>query len=160
MSAIPRREVARLATTVVALRDGSVAATGLPRKFWGDVAAMGSRGAGRSSPSVSSRITADGLSALDGAGGQDWLPPRFPCAGRGIRVRIAAQDVILSRARPEGLSAINILQRPPLPGSIPGQGPGALFRPSPWVKERLIARVTPPGRWRPWGLRQARPAMP
>lgn len=133
-------EVARLATTVVALRDGKVAATGSPEQVLGDVAAMGARG---TASILTARVVAhhaDGLSALDGAGGRMWLPRVAHEPGASIRVRIAAQDVILSRARPEGLSALNILT-----GTIaeihPGQGPGALVTLA-MGDDRLIARVT------------------
>jgi molybdate transport system ATP-binding protein len=55
-------------------------------------------------------------------------------------VRIAAQDVILSRDRPEGLSALNIL-----PATVAalheGQGPGVLVRLD-LGGEFLLARVT------------------
>ena len=57
-----------------------------------------------------------------------------------VRVRIAAQDVILSRTRPEGLSALNIL-----PGVVSavrmGDGPGAMVQLS-VGGEPLLARVT------------------
>ena len=55
-------------------------------------------------------------------------------------MRIAAQDVILSRGRPEGLSALNIL-----PGVVSalrvGDGPGALVQIA-LGDEFLLARVT------------------
>jgi molybdate transport system ATP-binding protein len=60
--------------------------------------------------------------------------------GATIRVRIAARDVILSRARPDGLSALNILA-----GTIieirAGHGPGALVILA-VGEDRLTARIT------------------
>jgi len=60
--------------------------------------------------------------------------------GAAIRVRIAAHDVILSRARPEGLSALNLLA-----GTVteirPGHGPGALVTLD-VGGDRLSARIT------------------
>ncbi len=52
---------------------------------------------------------ADGLAVLETAGGQIFLPGLTAAVGATVRLRIPAQDVILSRARPEGLSALNIL---------------------------------------------------
>lgn len=103
-------EVARLATTVVALREGRVSAVGPPAQILSDVAAVGARGA---ASVLSARVRAhhaDGLSELETAGGPLWLPRVADAPGSTIRVRIAAQDVILSRGRPEGLSALNILE--------------------------------------------------
>lgn len=67
----------------------------------------------------------DGLTELDAAGIRLVLPRVPHSPGTRIRVRIPATDVILSRTRPEGLSALNIL-----PGTVealrPGEGPGTL----------------------------------
>jgi molybdate transport system ATP-binding protein len=55
-------------------------------------------------------------------------------------VRIAAHDVLLSRMRPEGLSALNIM-----PGTVAevrtGEGPGALVAID-TPAGRILARVT------------------
>jgi len=133
-------EVARLATTVVALKEGRIAAMGSPAEVLGDVAVMGARGA---ASVLTARVVAhhaDGLTELTTAAGALWLPRLPEAAGTTIRVRIAAQEVILSRARPEGLSALNILR-----GTIieirPGHGPGALVTLA-VGEERLTARVT------------------
>lgn len=133
-------EVARLATTVVALRDGAVAATGTAAQVLGDVAAVGKRGA---ASVLTARVVAhhaDGLSELATAAGTLWLPRIPEPPGVTIRVRIPASEVILSLSRPEGLSALNILT-----GTIveirEGQGPGA-FVTLAFGDERLLARVT------------------
>ncbi|WP_071795305.1 molybdenum ABC transporter ATP-binding protein [Natronohydrobacter thiooxidans] len=103
-------EVARLATTVIALREGKVAAFGPPAQVLGDPATMGARGL---VSVLSAQVVAhhgDGLSELQVAGGTIW-PPRLPEeAGRDLRIRVAAKDVILSRVAPQGLSALNILR--------------------------------------------------
>ncbi|MGY6537155.1 MAG: molybdenum ABC transporter ATP-binding protein [Pararhodobacter sp.] len=133
-------EVARLATTVVALKGGKVAAIGPPGQVLGDVGAVGAR-------SLASVLTArvmahhtDGLSELDSAAGMLLLPRIAAATGATVRVRIAAHDVILSRTMPKGLSALNVLT-----GTIadirPGQGPGALVVLT-VGSERLTARVT------------------
>lgn len=133
-------EVARLATTVVALRAGKVTAVGPPAQVLGDVAAVGVRGA---ASVLTARVVAhhpDGLSELATEGGRLWLPQVADAPGSRLRVRIAAQDVILSRHRPEGLSALNILA-----GTItelrPGQGPGAMVTLAVGA-DRLTARIT------------------
>lgn len=133
-------EVARLATTVIALRDGKVAAVGTPAQVLGDVAATGARG---TASVLSARVVAhhaDGLSELATAAGKLWLPRVAAAPGDTIRVRIAAQEVILSRDRPQGLSALNILA-----GTIaairPGEGPGALVALA-VGDETLLARIT------------------
>ena len=57
-----------------------------------------------------------------------------------MRVRIAAQDVILSRVRPEGLSALNILAGV-VTGVRTGDGPGALVQIA-LGEAFLLARIT------------------
>lgn len=133
-------EVARLATTVVALRAGRVMAVGPPAQVLGDVTAVGVRGA---SSIITARVVghdADGLSALETSAGPLWLPRVTAAPGTTIRVRVAAQDVILSRVRPTGLSALNILS-----GRITdirlGDGPGALVTIA-IGDDRLSARIT------------------
>ena len=133
-------EVARLATTVVALKAGRVAACGTPAQVLGDVAAVGVRGA---ASVLRARVVAhhdDGLTELATNAGTLWLPRISDTCGATIRVRIAAQEVILSRDAPQGLSALNILR-----GTIAdirlGDGPGALVTLA-LGDERLSARVT------------------
>lgn len=102
-------EVARLATTVVALRAGRVAAIGPPSEVLGDAAAMGARGV---ASVLEARILAhhdDGLTEVETAAGRLLLPRRAEAPGTALRLRIPAQEVILARVRPEGLSALNIL---------------------------------------------------
>ncbi|KPQ06325.1 MAG: ABC-type molybdenum uptake system ATPase component ModC [Rhodobacteraceae bacterium HLUCCA12] len=133
-------EVARLATTVVAMKDGQVAAVGSPDAILGDVAVVGARHA---ASVLNARVVAhhgDGLSELATGAGPLFLPHIHEVPGATIRVRIAARDVILSRERPHGLSALNIL-----PGVIAdirtGHGPGALVTLT-IGDERLTARIT------------------
>ncbi len=133
-------EVARLATTVVALRQGRVAGMGPPAQVLSDAAAMGAR---EVASMISARVIAhhpDGLSELTTRAGTLWLPHVAAAPGQTVRVRIAADDVILSRARPAGLSALNVLA-----GAVaeirPGHGPGALVTLD-MGGNRLTARVT------------------
>jgi len=133
-------EVARLATTVVALKAGRVVACCPPGQVLGDVAAVGARGA---ASILRARVVAhhaDGLSELATAAGALWLPRVVQPPGHVVRVRIPAQDVILSTGRPEGLSALNVLA-----GTIAdirlGEGPGALVTLA-VGEDRLAARIT------------------
>jgi len=133
-------EVARLATTVVALKAGRIAALGPPATVLGNAAAVGARGA---ASVVIARVIAhhaDGLSELFTAAGPLFVARVPDAPGARLRVRIAAHDVILSTSRPEGLSALNILS-----GRIsdirPGEGPGALVTLD-LGGEALIAHIT------------------
>ncbi len=136
-------EVARLATTVIALQDGRVVGQGSAAAVLGDpmLTPAGVRAAGAVFEAVvAHHHDADDLTELD-AGGIPLFVPRVPHApGRRLRIRIAAQDVILSRTRPEGLSALNIL-----PGTIerirPGDGPGAIVSLG-TPAGRILARIT------------------
>ena len=135
-------EVARLATTVVALEAGRVVAQGPALEVLGDpaVAPAGIREVGALLTATVARHHEDGLTELDAGGAALFLPSTAHAIGRAVRVRVAAQDVILSRARPDGLSALNIL-----PGVIEavrlGDGPGAIVSLA-TPAGRLLARVT------------------
>lgn len=135
-------EVARLATTVVVLQDGRVVRQGTAAEVLSDpdVTPAGIRAVGAV---LKARVAAhhdDGLTELE-AGGLPLFLPRVPQdVGVHLRVRIAAQEVMLSRHRPEGLSALNIL-----PGTVDsiraGGGPGALVSLD-TDAGRVLARVT------------------
>ncbi len=135
-------EVARLATTVVALENGKIARHGSAADVLSDPSftPTGVRAAGAI---LQAKITAhhsDGLSELSAGGIPLFLPKLSKPIGSEVRVRIAAQDVILSRHRPEGLSALNIL-----PGTIEairaGEGPGAIVSLA-TPAGKILARVT------------------
>ncbi len=122
-------EVARIATTVVALDAGRVARIGTAAEVLGDprLSPLGVRAAGAVISARLVRHHPDGLTELDAGGIRLFLPRVDAPPGTTLRLRIAAQDVILSRDRPQGLSALNIL-----PGTIEsihlGDGPGAMVR--------------------------------
>lgn len=134
-------EVARLATTVIALRQGRVAAAGPAAQVLGDSAAVGARAA---AATLTARVVAhhaeDGLTEMITAAGPLWLPRVVDAPGTPLRIRILAHEVILSRDRPSGLSALNIL-----PGTITrihqGDGPGAVVHLAIGSEEILI-RIT------------------
>jgi molybdate transport system ATP-binding protein len=135
-------EVARLATTIVAMADGRVLRTGPAAEVLSDpaITPLGARGAGAVLEATVAAHHDDGLSALS-AGAATLLVPALPQpVGSAVRVRIAAHDVVLSLDPPGRVSALNCLA-----GRVvelrTGSGPGALV-----VLEtaagRLLARVT------------------
>jgi molybdate transport system ATP-binding protein len=135
-------EVARLATTVVALEAGRVIAQGAAAEVLGDPSVLpaGAREAGAVLTARVLRHHDDGLTELEAGGRPLFLPRLNRSPGAALRVRIAAHDVILARNRPEGLSALNIL-----PGIVAevraGEGPGAMVAVD-TPAGRLLARVT------------------
>lgn len=136
-------EVARLATTLVVMEGGRIRAAGPVADMLADPAlapVLGLREAGSILPARVAAHEDDGLTRLDTAAGPVWLPQVAAVAGSAVRIRIAAQDVILSRARPEGLSALNVL-----PATVTalrmGDGPGALIRLS-VGGDPLLVRIT------------------
>lgn len=135
-------EVARLATTVVAMEAGRVVAQGPATEVLGNPAVMpvGSREAGAILTARVVHHHEDGLTELDAGGTCLFLPRVAAPIGTNLRIRISAHDVILSRNRPEGLSALNILL-----GTIyeirPGHGPGAVIALD-TKAGRLLARIT------------------
>jgi len=136
-------EVARLANTVVVLEGGAVLASGPAAQVLADpeaVPAIAAADAGAILEAVLEAQEKDGLSRLSLSGGTAFLPRVSAPKGARLRLRIEAQDVMLARSRPEGISALNVL-----PGEVisvhPGAGPGALVR----VRtgdDILLARVT------------------
>ncbi len=136
-------ELARLADWVVVLEQGQLRRQGRAQDVLSDpglVHHFGLREAGAVLPATVQRHHADGLSELTVSGGR-LLLPRLPLAqGQRTRVRILAQDVILSRSAPAGLSALNVL-----PGQVvalrAGGGPGTIVQ----IRcgdDLLLARIT------------------
>lgn len=101
-------EVARLATTIVTLEAGRVTRIGPPETLLGDAAAFGPDTVSLLSAKLAG-IEPDGLARLETAGGPTWLAGLDAPPDKGLRLRIQPCDVILSRERPTGLSALNIL---------------------------------------------------
>ncbi|ANT60117.1 molybdenum ABC transporter ATP-binding protein [Salipiger sp. CCB-MM3] len=135
-------EVARLATTVVALEKGRVTRQGPAAEVLGDpaVTPLGARAAGALLTAHVACHHEDGLTELR-AGDTPLLIPRLGAApGTRVRVRIAAHEVILSRQRPEGLSALNIVS-----GRVheirSGDGPGMMVSLDTGAG-RILARIT------------------
>ncbi|KUF10577.1 molybdenum ABC transporter ATP-binding protein [Pseudoponticoccus marisrubri] len=135
-------EVARLASTVVVLEAGRVIRCGPAAEVLSDpaVTPAGIRGVGAVLQARIRTHHEDGLTELEAGGQRLFLPRVAQAPGTLVRVRVAAQDVILSREAPRGLSALNIL-----PGRIDavraGEGPGALVTLD-TAAGRILARVT------------------
>lgn len=135
-------EVARLATTIVVLDQGRCLRAGPAADLLADpdlAPRLGIRDAGAMLTAIVTAQDPDGLTELATAGGPIWLPQLPNPPGSRLRIRIAAQDVILSRHRPEGLSALNILHariseiRPSEHGALVQLAIGP---------EHLLARIT------------------
>ncbi len=136
-------EITRLADTLVLLDQGRITAQGPLREVMSDPATvplLGVREAGAVITGTVLAHTPDGLSELAISAGKLVLPGVQASIGAQVRVRIMAQDVMISRNRPEGLSALNIL--PVTIHSIrSGEGPGAAIALSAG-EDVLLARIT------------------
>jgi molybdate transport system ATP-binding protein len=136
-------EVARLATSIAVIEAGRLVAFGPAARLLSDpetAPLLGLRDAGAILTARIAAQDADGLTRLETGAGPLWLPQVTGEVGRSLRVRITAQDVMLSLTRPEGLSALNVL-----PATIrqvrTGAGPGALVQLDLGGQD-LLARVT------------------
>ncbi len=136
-------EVARLATTIAVIEAGRLAAFGPAAELLSDpetALLLGLRDAGAI---LTARIEAqedDGLTRLRTGAGPLWLPRVEAPPGQMVRVRIAAQDVMLSLTRPEGLSALNLLPATVL-ALHDGDGPGTMVQLD-LAGQKLLARIT------------------
>ncbi|MGJ8628133.1 MAG: molybdenum ABC transporter ATP-binding protein [Sulfitobacter sp.] len=136
-------EVARLADTLVLIQDGQVRTQGPLFDVMADPAAVPLLGVREAGAVIEADVTAhadDGISTLTVSAGRLELPGVQAEVGARVRLRVLAQDVILSLDRPDGLSSVNIL-----PVKIedvhPGDGPGAAIALRAG-QDRLLARVT------------------
>jgi len=136
-------EVARLATTLVLMENGRVVRAGPASEVLSDpesVPALGVRSAGASLHATVVAQEDDGLTRLEASAGSLFLPRVEARIGARLHIRILAQDVMLSRTRPEGLSALNVL-----PATVTavrlGDGPGAIIQLKAG-EDLLLARIT------------------
>jgi len=136
-------EIARLADHLVLLQDGTVRAQGALFDVMADPAAVPLLGVREAGAVIEARVAAhagDGLSTLMTTSGQLELPGVQAAIGSTVRLRVLAQDVILSLDRPDGLSSVNVL--PVRVKAVhPGDGPGAAIALQSGT-DRLLARVT------------------
>jgi molybdate transport system ATP-binding protein len=136
-------EVARLAQNMVVLRQGRVLKAGAAVDVLSDPDAVPMVGTREAGAVIEARIIAhheDGLTELAVSAGRLWLPRIEAHPGDVLRLRIPAQEVILARTRPEGLSALNILPVTVTEVRI-GEGPGAIVQLQAG-SDRLLARLT------------------
>jgi molybdate transport system ATP-binding protein len=136
-------EVARLAQHMVVLRDGRVLRAGRASEVLSDPDAVPMVGSREAGAVIEARIVAhhaDGLTELAVTAGRLYLPRIEAAIGDYLRLRIPAQDVILARERPEGLSALNILPVTVTEVKI-GEGPGAVVQLRAG-QDLLLARIT------------------
>ncbi|WP_299623700.1 molybdenum ABC transporter ATP-binding protein [uncultured Tateyamaria sp.] len=136
-------EVARLADHMVLLSGGRVARQGPLFDVMADPAAVPLLGVREAGAVLRAHVTEhglDGLSTLRVAAGEVQLMGVQAAVGAEIRLRVLAQDVLLSLDRPTGLSAQNIL--PVTIAAIrEGDGPGAAIALDAGG-DTLLARVT------------------
>jgi molybdate transport system ATP-binding protein len=106
-------EVARLATTVVVLDEGRVAAVGSTAEVLGrlDLPAVDPEGAGGAvlEATVAAHDDAYGLTLLATPAGTLQVPRLDLPPGAATRAHVRARDVMLSLERPKGISALNVL---------------------------------------------------
>ena len=137
-------EVTRLATTMVVLDEGRVAAIGPPEAIMGRIDLFPLTGRAEAGAILATRVAghdpAFGLTVLQAAAGQLRVPHLDLPVGAALRVRIRARDVMIGLAPPEGLSALNVL-----PGTVAeiGRTDGAIVEIRlDCAGEALVARLT------------------
>lgn len=106
-------EVARLATTIVVMSAGRVALNGPVDQVLSHPQAVPLIGFRAAGAVITARVAGyfkdDGLTELAFSGGRLVLPGKHGTLGKMLRLRIPAQDVILAKTVPEGISALNVL---------------------------------------------------
>ena len=136
-------EAQLLADRMVVIEAGRMVRSGSSAEVMADPAALRSMGIREAAAMLPARIVAhedDGMTRLETAVGPLFLPRVEGAPGAQVRVRIMAHEVILSRARPQGLSAQNIL--PAIVAEVrAGAGPGVMvtLRLGP---DEILARIT------------------
>ena len=136
-------EVARLATSVVVMREGRVAGCGPVADVLSDPAIAAVMGVREAGALVIGRVldhAADGLMSVTISGGTLHLPGIAARQGALLRIRIEAQDVMLALKPPEAISSLNVL--PAVVEALhEGQGPGCLVRLR-VGEDALLSRIT------------------
>ncbi len=136
-------EIARLATTVVAMEAGRVVRAGPAADVLSDPGVVQVFGVREAGALVQARVVAhhaDGLTELSWSGGVLWLPRLQSAPGADVRVRIEAQDVMLAATRPEGISALNVMAVT-VTSLRHGTGPGVMVQVRAG-EDLILARVT------------------
>lgn len=136
-------EAQMLADKVVVLQSGRVLRAGLVAEILVDPLALRSIGLAEAGAILTARVAAqeeDGITRLICSAGPLFVPRIEAAVGTTLRLRVQAQDVMLARHRPDGLSALNIL-----PVTVvavrSGDGPGVLVELRAG-DDMLLARIT------------------
>ncbi len=137
-------EIARLATTIVLIAEGSVRAVGPMAEIMGRAGlyplAGGFEAGAVLAVTVARHDARWGLTELAGSFGHLTVPRLDLAPGTPLRVRVRARDVILALSRPPEISALNVLA-----GEVEALAPiadGALEVQLRLGPERLLARIT------------------
>ncbi|UXU74310.1 MULTISPECIES: molybdenum ABC transporter ATP-binding protein [unclassified Paracoccus (in: a-proteobacteria)] len=136
-------EAQLLADRMVVIEGGRVLREGTTAAVMADpvaLRAMGIREVAAMLPAVVVGRDDDGLIRLQTANGELFLPGIDSPPGTSLRVRIMAHEVILSRARPVGLSAQNILPCVVTAVQV-GDGPGVMVHLA-VGEDEIVARIT------------------
>lgn len=136
-------EAQLLADRMVVIEAGRVVAQGATGAVMSDPVALRGMGIREVAAMLTAHIAAheaDGMTRLDCASGPLWLPRIDGAVGSRMRVRIMAHEVILSRARPEGLSAQNILAGV-VTRTLTGDGPAVMVHVA-IGSDEIVARIT------------------
>ena len=132
-------EAARLGTTMALMENGRISRVGVLSDVLSDPSLPG-REAGAVLEGRLAGTTEDGLTRVALAGGEVLIPGGLGPEGAHVRLRIPAQDVILSIAPPVGLSALNVLPVEVVSLSdSPGGGVDVMLS---WGPDSLLARIT------------------
>ncbi|WP_138935096.1 molybdenum ABC transporter ATP-binding protein [Roseovarius arcticus] len=136
-------EIARLADRIIVLRAGRVLRAGDVTDVLSDPAMVPLIGVREAGSVLIARVMECrplGLSRLSIDGGELRLPGIEAEVGKLLRIRILAQDVLVSQERPTGLSSRNIL--PAVVEAVHrGDGPGVALSLR-LGEDRLLARIT------------------
>ena len=136
-------EAQLLADRMVVIAHGQVVGDGPTGAIMADaeaLRAMGIREVAAMLPALVLAHLPDGLTHLQTAAGPLFLPGIAASAGARVRVRILAHEVMLSRARPIGLSAQNILAGRVV-RLVEGKGPAVTVHVAIGPDE-ILARIT------------------
>lgn len=136
-------EVARIADRVAIMSDGKIVKTGSVQEIFADPSVAMTIGASSAGSVLTAAVKthhADGLTELDLAGTALFLPRLQSRVGATVRVRIRAQDIMLSLNQPAEVSALNILPTE-ISAVQTGAGPGVMVQLK-HASGLLLARVT------------------
>ncbi len=136
-------EIVRLADHLIVLRDGQNVAQGFAEDVLADpanVKLIGVQDAGSLLHGTIENHADDGLSAIRLSAGLLHVPKVEAQIGSHVRVRIRAQDVILSLSAPVGLSSQNVLEAE-ITEIHQGVGPGIAIGLQAGT-DRLLSRIT------------------